>query len=579
MQHLKYISFHSTEYCMPIDELDDVINELYKHKCCFHQPLSYGESTRLIVKIDQWPSVYWMDLNKRFQFTHSINELDWAEIGLFLAAKSSGASSHYMQEHYEKSSMGCSTGLSSITRLLRIANYWKSAAPTVPFRCMSHDAWLNFIKGGSLEFLKIDLRKADDKSIYFGDIHGDLNVLLFILIVSGYAQFKENKPALIGYKLGSKSHDTCSVEDICELPFHDRIQYRLIPNLDVVPDGDVTLYGTGDYLDRSDLDHEVLATLMHLKRQEAELQTNRLILPLGDHETYAFFISRCDIHFSPSNVSNDPYNCEASINDSIHFIWLRYELLEGIVNERFCLNTISRRDGSGMPLLVQHTMLSINWLYKWFDLSLTNAPIDHLSSYLNSLSTDDWQEMSDSMNERLKIESLDFLNKLRTFSNETLRELAIIDLNSETNNDTPIDFQVWLDRTEGREVQRDDKVKELNLNVRQLECVRQPLHLYREKDGPLWSRSIDTSIRSISTLVGHTVKDPQYKPKLERFDKSSNGIVSIDSGMSCKIKKGNWAKDHIGFLSLPTCVYSMKNEWESIHYDPLSTQRMANHGI
>ncbi|MEK9727371.1 MAG: hypothetical protein VW397_04605 [Candidatus Margulisiibacteriota bacterium] len=142
----------------------------------------------------------------------------------------------------------------------------------------------------TVQVFKMPEKMAGPKTFYVGDIHGEMNHLLFNLIGSGLFEYQPSKvPYLLYDPLKRKAYS------ILKLPKYTNKavdHFQLIPNLRFVLNSNVKMVILGDILDRGPFMDQCLSLILYLIDQQKVLLSTggmpekQLVVLLGDHEIY-----------------------------------------------------------------------------------------------------------------------------------------------------------------------------------------------------------------------------------------------------------------------------------------------------
>ena len=131
---------------------------------------------------------------------------------------------------------------------------------------------------------------ANIKTFYVGDIHGEINHLLFNLIGSGVFQFNTSGPPFLMFdSLNKKAYDFF---ELMRNPIDHCYHFQVIPNLIFSGNDDSRVVILGDVLDRGPYMDQCLSLILYLLGQQKQLLMNnkmeskQLFMLLGDHEIY-----------------------------------------------------------------------------------------------------------------------------------------------------------------------------------------------------------------------------------------------------------------------------------------------------
>ena len=153
----------------------------------------------------------------------------------------------------------------------------------------------------SVQSLDMPESSAKVKTFYVGDIHGEINHLMFNLIGSGVFQFNTlGLPFLMFDPLNKKSYDFF---ELMRNPVDKLSHFQLIPNLIFSGNNDSRVVILGDILDRGPYMDQCLSLILYLLDQQRyllmkkEMCIKQLFVILGDHEIYGV---NPDITLSPN---------------------------------------------------------------------------------------------------------------------------------------------------------------------------------------------------------------------------------------------------------------------------------------
>ena len=128
------------------------------------------------------------------------------------------------------------------------------------------------------------------KTFYVGDIHGEINHLMFNLIGSGVFQFNMSGPPFLMFdSLNKRAYDFFQ---LMSNPIDNCYHFQLIPNLIFSGNDDSRVVILGDVLDRGPYMDQCLSLILYLLDQQKQLRMNnemeskQLFMVLGDHEIY-----------------------------------------------------------------------------------------------------------------------------------------------------------------------------------------------------------------------------------------------------------------------------------------------------